>query len=131
MFEVSVSGWFAAAHQLRMPDGHVEPLHGHNWRVRVRVRGLRPDASGMLTDFVALKRHLDGLLAELHDRNLNDLPMFERHNPSAEHVAEYLAQRLAGAAEPPARLYCVQIEEAPGCVARYYPPGTVSADGPP
>lgn len=128
MFEVSVSGWFAAAHQLRLPDGTVEPLHGHNWQVCVRVRGPRPDASGMLTDFVALKRRLDGLLAELHDRNLNDQPMFERRNPSAEHVAEYVARRLADAAGPAVRLHCVEIEEAPGCIARYYPASAVGAD---
>lgn len=119
MFEVTVSGWFAAAHQLRLLDGTLEPLHGHNWKVQVTFAGPSLDRMGVLIDFTRLRPQLDAILAELHDRNLNDLPAFRDKNPSAEHVAVHIAQRLtAGAAGAPA---CVEVEEAPGCVARYRP----------
>lgn len=121
MFEVSVCGWFAAAHQLPLSGGAPEPLHGHNWRVQVTFRGARLDERGLLLDFLALRRRLDALLAELHDRNLNDLPAFAARPPSAEHLAALLAERLADAGRPAAHLACVEVEEAPGCLARYRP----------
>jgi 6-pyruvoyltetrahydropterin/6-carboxytetrahydropterin synthase len=117
MFEISVCGWFAAAHQLPVSGGSFEPLHGHNWRVQVTFRGERLDERGMLLDFLAL----DAVLAELHDRNLNELPAFAGRPPSAEHVAALLAERLADTGGPAAHLACVEVEEAPGCMARYRP----------
>lgn len=119
MYEITVGGWFSAAHQLRLPDGRVEPLHGHNWRVDVTFVRPALDESGLVLDFVAVKRGLDAALAGLHDTNLNELPAFAVRNPSTENVCVYLAERLAGLATPPARLECVEVEEAPGCVARY------------
>ncbi len=144
MFEVSVSGWFAAAHQLRLPDGSLEPLHGHNWHVTVTFAGPRLDECGLLLDFVALRRRLEAVLGQLHDRNLNELAAFAGRNPSAEQVAVWIAGQFGagqlggGPAEPggqaaacaagggaraAARLACVEVEEAPGCRARYLPPG--------
>lgn len=121
MFEVSVSGWFAAAHQLRFADGTLEPLHGHNWQVQATFAGAALDASGLLLDFVPLKRALDAALGELHDRNLNELDAFAERNPSAENVALWLAQRLAPMTRAGAGLQSVSVEESPGCVARYRP----------
>jgi 6-pyruvoyltetrahydropterin/6-carboxytetrahydropterin synthase len=119
MFEVTVSGWFAAAHQLRLSTGVLEALHGHNWTVRVTFAGPELDSIGVLIDFTQLKPQLDALLAELHDRNLNELAAFRHRNPSAENVAVHVAERMAATAlGAPA---CVEVEETPGCVARYRP----------
>lgn len=121
MFEVSVAGWFAASHQLRLPGGGLEPLHGHNWRVTVTCSGPRLDALGVLVDFTKLKPALDELLAGLHDRHLNDLPAFADVNPSAENVAVHVAGSIAAAAPAGAPVSCVEVEETPGCVARFRP----------
>jgi 6-pyruvoyltetrahydropterin/6-carboxytetrahydropterin synthase len=121
MFEVSISGWFAAAHQLRLPDGSREPLHGHNWRVVATFEGRELDETGMLVDFTLVKPRLDGLLAGLHDRNLNDLSAFEQRDPSAEQVAIHIAEKMGEALPERVALACVEVEEAPGCVARYRP----------
>jgi len=121
MYEVTVSGWFAAAHQLRLPGGAVEPLHGHNWRVAVTLRGPRLNDIEVLVDFVEMRRRLDGLLAGLHDRNLNELPPFAQRNPSAENVARHIAETFALPLPAGVRLARVEVEEAPGCVARYLP----------
>ena len=119
MFEVTVSSWFSAAHQLRLLDGSIEPLHGHNWHVRVTCAGHRLDALGVLVDFTKLKPALDAVLAEMHDRNLNNLHAFRDRNPSAENVAVVIHERLQPVCPPGVVLSCVEVEEAPGCVARY------------
>lgn len=120
-FEVSVSGWFAAAHQLRLPDGGWERLHGHNWHVTTTYAGPQLDEMEVLVDFTRLKPALDGILAALHDRHLNELPAFATRNPSAENVARHIAERLAAEFATGAQLLCVEVEEAPGCVARFRP----------
>lgn len=120
MFEIEVNGWFAAAHQLRLLDGRMEPLHGHNWQVRATFRGPQLDAMGVLLDFTRVQPALNEILASLHDQFLNELPAFATCNPSAENVARHIARELAQRIAD-ATLYCVAVEESPGCTARYYP----------
>ena len=60
MFEVSMEHTFAAGHALRHYKGKCENVHGHNYRVQVIVRGEKLDQTGMLADFVELKRLLRG-----------------------------------------------------------------------
>ena len=122
MFEVEISGWFAAAHQLRYPDGTWEPLHGHNWQVRLTLRGPQLDTFGVLADFTKVQPILREILGEMHDRNLNDLPQFATSNPSAENVAKEISARWAARANSAAALlHCVAVEETPGCTARFFP----------
>jgi len=121
MFEVTVSGWFAAAHQLRLLDGSIETLHGHNWHVRVTWRGRTLDGMGVLVDFTQVKPQLEKLLATFHDRNLNELAAFAGINPSAENVAALIAASMKTGTPAEVALHCVEVEEAPGCTARYFP----------
>src|SRR5690348_16597821 len=93
-FEITTTRTFSAAHQLRLYDGSREPLHGHNWRVRVTVGAGRLDAIGVVMDFHELERLLDAVLAPLHNRHLNDTPAFASMNPSAEHVAMHIGRSL-------------------------------------
>lgn len=123
MFEVTVGGWFAAAHQLRLADGALEPLHGHNWRIWVTFDGRQLDGMEVLVDFTQAKPALDAVLVAMHDRNLNDLEPFQTCNPTAENVAAHIADALEVPLAKGVRIYCVAVEEAPGCVARYYPQG--------
>lgn len=128
MFEVSVTSSFSAAHQLRLPDGSAEPLHRHNWRVTVIYAGSVLDEMGVLVDFEVLRARLDRLLATLNDQNLNTLPAFAERNPTAENVALHIAERLAVELPAAAVLKCVEVEEAPGCVARYSLPHEASSN---
>jgi 6-pyruvoyltetrahydropterin/6-carboxytetrahydropterin synthase len=127
MFEVSVTGWFAAAHRLRLADGTTESPHGHNWKAVATFAGPELDDSGMLLEFAKIKPRLDELLATLHHRNLNELSAFARCNPSAENVASYIADWLGQDLPQRVRLVCVEIEEAPGCIVRYRPESGRSA----
>ncbi|MGD8453121.1 MAG: 6-carboxytetrahydropterin synthase [Phycisphaerae bacterium] len=122
MFEVAVTGWFSAAHRLRLPDGTWEPRHGHNWRLKVTYAGPHLNEMGLLVDFAAVRSRLQEIVATLHERDLNDLPPFRERDPSAELVAVYVAEQMAAAHEmiglTPA---CVEVEEEPGCFASYRP----------
>ena len=86
-FEVTTQRTFSASHQLRLYDGSIEPLHGHNWVVRVTVVGEKLDSIGVVIDFHVLERLVDELVLPMHNRHLNELAPFARDNPSAENVA--------------------------------------------
>jgi 6-pyruvoyltetrahydropterin/6-carboxytetrahydropterin synthase len=96
MFDITATRTFAAAHQLRLYDGSLEPLHGHNWRVKVTASAPRLDAIGVVMDFHELERLLDEVLAPMRDRHLNELPAFGERwlNPSAENVALHVGRSL-------------------------------------
>jgi 6-pyruvoyltetrahydropterin/6-carboxytetrahydropterin synthase len=128
VFEVSVTSSFSAAHQLRLSDGSAEPLHRHDWRVTVTCAGSALDEAGVLVDFEVLRARLDKLLATLNDQNLNTLPVFAERNATAENVALHIAERLVVELPAAAVLRCVEVEEAPGCVARYYPSHKTSSN---
>jgi 6-pyruvoyltetrahydropterin/6-carboxytetrahydropterin synthase len=122
MFEVTVGARFVATHQLRALNGVAEKRHAHTWRVKVTVAGPRLDKLGMLADFGLIRGHLAAVLGPLERRHLNRLAPFRERNPSAENVAVYVAERLAEALPDGVRVGCVEVEEEPGCVARYVPP---------
>jgi len=94
-FEISTTRGFSAAHALRLCDGALEPVHGHNWRVKVTVASDALDSIGVVMDFHELERLLDAVLAPLHNRHLNEVPPFARElNPSAENVAAHVGRLL-------------------------------------
>ncbi|MEW6249382.1 MAG: 6-carboxytetrahydropterin synthase [Planctomycetota bacterium] len=123
MFEVTVSGRFTARHQIRLADGALEPEHQHEWHVQLTYGGATLDSRGILVDFTTIRAWLARLLATFENRKLNDLPAFARRNPTAENVAIFLAEALPGDLPGFARLKAIEVEEEPGCVARYFPPG--------
>jgi 6-pyruvoyltetrahydropterin/6-carboxytetrahydropterin synthase len=58
---------FAAAHFITFGSSECEPLHGHNYRVGVTLWG-DLDHQSLVYDFIALKRDMEVLLAELDHR---------------------------------------------------------------
>ncbi len=93
-FEIRTTRTFSAAHQLRLYDGSLEPVHGHNWRVEVTVRSAKLDSIGVVMDFHELERLVDKIIAPMHNRHLNELAAFVSVNPSAENVALHISQSL-------------------------------------
>jgi 6-pyruvoyltetrahydropterin/6-carboxytetrahydropterin synthase len=93
-FEIRTVRTFAAAHQLRLHDGSLEPLHGHNWRVEVTVSAVKLDAIGVVMDFHELERLVDEIVGPMHNRHLNDLEPFSQLNPSTENVALYIGRSI-------------------------------------
>jgi 6-pyruvoyltetrahydropterin/6-carboxytetrahydropterin synthase len=95
MYEVSVDETFAAAHNLRDYHGKCEDLHGHNYKVRVVLAGKELDSTGLLYDFVELKRVIQDVIGSLDHKYLNELAPFDTLNPSAENIARHIFNRAA------------------------------------
>lgn len=93
-FEISTTRFFSASHQLKLYDGSWEPLHGHNWQVRVIVAAKKLDKMGVVMDFHDLEARVDAILRPLHNSHLNDAAVFKTSNPSAENVALHFAKSL-------------------------------------
>ena len=86
---------FAAAHSLRNYVGKCARLHGHNWKVEVEVTATKLNDVGMGIDFQDIKAATKSLLDGLDHYNLNDMPPFDRVNPTAENISAYLYQELS------------------------------------
>ena len=113
MYQVSVEQHFDAAHFLRGYHGRCEALHGHCFRVVVKIKASEVDDIGMAYDFVELKRQLGDILSRFDHTCLNDVPTFDNINPSSENIASTiyneLKSKLAGA---PVSLACVEVWES-------------------
>jgi 6-pyruvoyltetrahydropterin/6-carboxytetrahydropterin synthase len=123
MYSITIERSFSAAHAIRLPDGSLEPVHGHNWPVEVSVGSPGLDQIETVMDFHELVGMVDGVLAGLHNRCLNEVEPFAggRVNPTAERVAWWIAGRVRASLPAGVRLECVRVGEAPGCYASYRP----------
>jgi 6-pyruvoyltetrahydropterin/6-carboxytetrahydropterin synthase len=126
MFEVSVDRTFAAAHKLRNYHGKCENLHGHNYKVRVTIESEVLDSTGLVVDFVEIKRLIDCVIERLDHTYLNEVPPFDVLNPSAENIAKLFHDELmrgltSGEREVPVRVAAVKIWETDTSTATYRP----------
>jgi 6-pyruvoyltetrahydropterin/6-carboxytetrahydropterin synthase len=121
MYEVTVKTGFSAAHQLRLYDGKYENLHGHNWSAQVTVEADELDAMGVGMDFVKLKQMVGETLDILDYKNINEIPPFDKLNPSAENIARWLFLILKEqVSSKSTRVKRVEIFEMEGCGASYF-----------
>lgn len=92
MFELQVSETFDAAHFLVGYAGKCSQLHGHTWKVAVKLRGCELDRVGMVFDFSKAKKFLREILNDFDHHCLNELEYFQtmKKNPTAENLAEYI-----------------------------------------
>jgi 6-pyruvoyltetrahydropterin/6-carboxytetrahydropterin synthase len=96
MYEVTVEDSFAAGHYLRNYKGKCENPHGHNYKVRVTLRGAELDKAGLLLDFKDLKEVMKHVIDRLDHPMLNDIEPFKVLNPSAENIAKYFYDQANG-----------------------------------
>ncbi len=122
MYEISVESHFDAAHFLRGYQGKCEALHGHRFRVVTKVNALELDDTGMAYDFTKLKQHLNDILSRLDHTCLNDVPPFDKINPSSENIATViyneLKPKLTGA---PVSISSIEVWESPQTWVTYRP----------
>jgi 6-pyruvoyltetrahydropterin/6-carboxytetrahydropterin synthase len=81
---------FSASHVLEgLPEGHqCGRLHGHNYVVRLRLRGTRLQEVGFLYDYGDMRPFGHFIDNTLDHRHLNDVMA---SNPTAEALAQHLA----------------------------------------
>jgi len=96
MYEVTVEDSFAAGHYLRNYKGKCENPHGHNYKVRVTLRGAELDKAGLLLDFKDLKDVMKHVIDRLDHQMLNEIAPFTELNPSAENLAKYFFDQTNG-----------------------------------
>ena len=122
MYEITVEKHFDAAHYLRGYQGKCEQLHGHRYRVVVKVKADKLDDIGLAYDFTDLKRHLNDILARFDHTCLNDVAPFDEINPSAENIAATIYNEINGRlASDPVTLTCVEAWESPQQGVAYRP----------
>lgn len=120
MFEISVQTHFSAAHVLKGYAGDCARLHGHNWKVSVAVAAEHLDEVGMGIDFRTLRRYLAEIIDPLDHQHLNTIPPFDRRNPTAEHLAQYIYDQLkAKLGDRKVQIRSVQVWESEKYSVRY------------
>ena len=121
MYHISVEQHFDAAHFLRGYRGKCEALHGHRFRVVVRIKSPQLDDIGIAYDFAELKQHLRDIVAGLDHVCLNDVPLFDRINPSSENVAANIYAQLEPKLAASVSLSAVEVWESPQTGVSYTP----------
>ena len=137
MFALELQAHFSAAHAIVM-NGVREPLHGHDWHVTANIEGEKLDRDGLLVDFHHVQHALHAIIRPFHNANLNEVSPFTKVNPSAEQVAQHIAQELDRALQSwvrerpknvksgAPRVKSVRVTEAVGCAAVYFVPAARS-----
>jgi 6-pyruvoyltetrahydropterin/6-carboxytetrahydropterin synthase len=98
-FSVRVEARFESAHFLREYRGISEPLHGHSYKVEAELAGEGGgvDSDAISVDFVSARQKLETLAKKLDYGCINDVPPFDRINPSAENIAQWFHRELSEA----------------------------------
>jgi 6-pyruvoyltetrahydropterin/6-carboxytetrahydropterin synthase len=122
MYELVVSDYFSAAHDLRGYKGKCEALHGHNWKVEVTVASEKLDSLGMVVDFMDMQKALGEVLERYDHRYLNETEDFRTVNPTTENLARRIYEQLAGVLPRHVKVRSVAVWESEFCFARYTGP---------
>ena len=102
MYSVILRTDFIAQHFLIGGDwGPENERNSHHYVLEVQLDGPALDEHGYLVDIVQVEDALAGVRADYADRLLNELPEFRGLNPSLEHFARIICERLAGALAAP------------------------------
>ena len=119
MFTIFLTTSFKAQHKLTFSDGTQEPLHEHDWKVRVAVSAEKLNADDLVMDFEELKLMLESTLQDFRIQRLETNPLFEQRNASAENLAHLLYRQIEPKLPDTVNLDYVEVTEAAGCKARF------------
>ena len=122
MYQLFVEEHFDAAHYLPEYNGKCERLHGHRFKVVLRVEAESVGSDGMAYDFAEIKLRLRESLSQIDHTCLNELEPFSAKAPSSENIAAWLYSELQPRFEnTPARLANVEVWESPTAGVSYSP----------
>lgn len=107
---------FEAAHLLpHVPECHrCRRLHGHSYRVELRLEGPVDPHTGFVVDFFDIEAAFGPLLERLDHHYLNDIEGLE--NPTAENIAVWIFERTKKTLP---QLASVVVFETGDCWAEY------------
>ena len=122
MYEVSVQQHFDAAHYLRGYQGKCERLHGHRFQVVANIKAEQIDEVGLAYDFVQLRQQLGEIVGRFDHTCLNEVPPFDKINPSSENIASTIYGELQALLQgTKASISSIQVWESPHCCVTYLP----------
>jgi 6-pyruvoyltetrahydropterin/6-carboxytetrahydropterin synthase len=121
MYFVSVESSFDSAHSLRNYGGKCENLHGHRFKVVVKLKSETLNDAGLAYDFIILKKQLNDVLAKYDHHNLNDVPPYDHINPSSENLARTICDELLEGFPDNVKMHSVEVWESPESCAIYNP----------
>jgi 6-pyruvoyltetrahydropterin/6-carboxytetrahydropterin synthase len=115
IYYLDVHESFAAAHQVFGTDSPCNRLHGHNFKLHVRLSGKYLDSTGYLVDFYKVRLWVRGAIIEpLDHRFLNELAVFNGINTTCENIVTWIYNTLemsVGSVFPELRLESVKLWE--------------------
>jgi queuosine biosynthesis protein QueD len=120
MYELIVKRKFSAAHQLNGYNGKCEALHGHTYGLDVFIQTDKLDDIGLGIDFKILKEDIDAFLDNYDHHLINEVPPFDRINPSAENMAKVFYEEIGKIVPKGAKLNKVIIWESLDAGASYF-----------
>ena len=120
MYELSIEQTFRATHAITIA-GEVEEPHEHDWKVKVVVQGDKLDEDGLLVDFHRIEAQLTKVIEPFIDKDIGDVEPFTNINPTAELIAQHIAEQISKLLPSGVKIKCVSVTEAPNCVATYRP----------
>ncbi len=102
-YRLGVERSFVAQHYLTVPDpGPEGEVHSHVFTVELRFATPDLGEYGYVVDIDAVRAAMDRIEDRYRDALLNDLPEFEGLNPSVEHFARLIGDRVAADVDDPA-----------------------------
>ena len=120
MYELSVEQTFKAAHAITIA-GVAEQPHEHDWVIKVVVEGDELDGDSLLVDFHLIENQLAKVIEPFIDQDIGDVEPFNTRNPTAELIAQHIAEQMNVLLPSGVKIKCVSLTEAPNCIATFRP----------
>jgi 6-pyruvoyltetrahydropterin/6-carboxytetrahydropterin synthase len=119
LYKIFIETHFAASHQLHGYDGPCRALHGHTWKVRVEVTTNRINEIGISFDFKELKTLTESVICRLDHKHINEIPPFDKENPTAENLSRFIVEELKKKLPHHARMSHVTLWESDNYAVSY------------
>lgn len=119
MYKISIEDSFAAAHFLRDYQGKCANVHGHNWKIVVKVTTEKLDDAGIAFDFHDLRTVVKNATKLLDHKNLNELDYFSYQNPTSENIARFLYTKIQEQLPQYIKMSEIKVIESDGCTITY------------
>lgn len=113
-YEITLDMFFNARHFVVM-DGVPGEVHTHSYRLQVRCRSRQLEQeSHVVVGYTAIRERMKQVVSAYNNQLLNDLPPFQRLQPTTENLAAVLFQQLERLlADLPVDLVGVTVWESP------------------
>src|SRR3990167_4089662 len=93
-YTIRVEARFESAHNLREYHGAPEPLHGHSWKVEAKFLSKKLNHEDFGVDYVQAEKAIRDLAMRLDHRYINEIPPFDKINPTSENIAKWFYAEL-------------------------------------